>query len=209
MPLSRAARAALAALALCVGAAVAAGASTTTTTANPGALPQTRAEPAFGAALDAQMATLWRAILSDNPGLGRRVFFPQAAYVRMKAGLLASPSGDYADRLLAFYGLDLGAYHRLIAGHAPRLLRVAVNRADAAWIAPGACENLIGYWHLPGVRLVYSRAGATYSVAVFSLISWRGVWYVVHLGPNPRPVDAGTVAGFARGPGTPGPAGGC
>lgn len=209
MPPTRAARAALAALALWLAGAVPSGASTTTTTVNPGTLPQTRAEPAFGAALDAQMATLWRAILADSPGVGRRVFFPEPAYVRMKTGLLPSPSGDYADRLLAFYDLDLGAYHRLIAGHAARLARVDYDRADAAWIAPGACENLIGYWHLPGVRLVYSRAGATYSVAVFSLISWRGVWYVVHLGPNPRPVDTGTVAGYARGPGTPGPAGGC
>ncbi|HEV2426587.1 MAG TPA: hypothetical protein VGS61_00025 [Acidimicrobiales bacterium] len=211
MVASRVARGGLAglALALAIATGPAAASPTTTTTVNPGSLPQTRAEPAFGSALSSQMTTLWRAIVTDNSALGRRVFFPQAAYIRMKTGLLASPSGDYADRLLAFYGLDLGADHRLIAGHDPRLLRVDYDRADAQWIAPRDCENLIGYWHLPGARLVYSRAGAVYSVAVFSLISWRGVWYVVHLGPNPRPVDAGMVAGYARGPGTPGPAGGC
>ncbi|MGH9021048.1 MAG: hypothetical protein ACRDV0_08545 [Acidimicrobiales bacterium] len=178
-------------------------------TADPGRLPQTRAEPALGVTLNAQMLTLWRAITSDDVALARSVFFPETAYVKMKTGLLASPAGDFVDRLVGFYNLDLGAYHRLIAGGHARLVRVSDARADAAWIAPGACENLVGYWHLPGVRLVYTRAGATYSVAVFSLISWHGVWYVVHLGPNPRPSDVGTVDGFTHGPGTPGPAGGC
>jgi hypothetical protein len=56
---------------------------------------------------------------------------------------------------------------------------------------------------------VMHRAGTVVSVAVASLISWRGVWYVVHLGPNPRPLNVGTVDDFRRGPGTPGPGGGC
>ena len=41
------------------------------------------------------------------------------------------------------------------------------------------------------------------------MISWRGEWYVVHLGPNPRPTNTGTVDMPALGPGTPGSAGGC
>ena len=128
----------------------------------------------------------------------------------MKKGLLASPSGDFTDRLIGFYDLDLAAYHRLVfTGGSPTLVRVEADVHDAAWIPPRDCENLIGYWHLPGVRLVYRHVGRVYSVAVDSLISWRGVWYVVHLGPNPRPSDVGTVDGFADGPGVPGPAGGC
>jgi hypothetical protein len=47
------------------------------------------------------------------------------------------------------------------------------------------------------------------SFGVASLISWRGLWYVVHLGPNPRPSDVGTVDQPAIGPGSPGPGGGC
>ena len=84
-----------------------------------------------------------------------------------------------------------------------------MNPAQAAWIAPGSCENSIGYWHLPGVRLVYSSQHVVRSVAVASLISWHGVWYVVHLGPNPRPVNVGTVDAPGLGRGVAGPAGGC
>ena len=60
----------------------------------------------------------------------------------------------------------------------------------------------------PGVRIVYQQGSVVRSFAVDSLISWRGVWYVVHLGPNPRPSDAGTVDQPETGPGTPGPPGG-
>ncbi len=186
-----------------------AGASTPTTL-DPGRLPQTRAEPAFDGSLTHQMSVLWRAILSDNSAHARTVFFPETAYVRMKTGLLPSPRTDYTDRLIGFYDLDLVAYHRLVTtGGPPTLVRVDAVRTDAAWIAPNDCENLIGYWHLPGVRFVYRHGTKTYSVAVDSLISWRGVWYVVHLGPNPRPRDVGTVDGYQVGPGRPGPPGGC
>jgi len=70
-------------------------------------------------------------------------------------------------------------------------------------------RELHRYWHLPGVRFVYSVGGAVQSFAIASLISWRGQWYVVHLGPNPRPEDIGTVDQPAAGAGSPGPAGGC
>jgi hypothetical protein len=182
----------------------------TTTTIDPGRLPQTTGEPSMGAALTHQMTLLWRAIIHDNAAAARRVFFPESAYVRMKTGLIPSPAGDYTRRLIGLYLLDLKAYQLLITdGGGSTLVRVSLHRADAAWIAPGHCENLIGYWHLPGVRLVYRHGTGIYSVAVFSLISWRGVWYVVHLGPNPRPTNVGTVDGYAVGPGHPGPAGGC
>jgi hypothetical protein len=176
----------------------------------PGNLPQTSAEPSFGAALTAQMKQLWRALESNSPALGSAVFFPRGAYVRMKTGAIASPSSDYDDRLVAFFDLDLAAYReRLDVGGPATFVRVLANAADAQWIPPGACENTIGYWHEPGVRLVYRHANSVRSVAVASLISWRGVWYVVHLGPNPRSVGVGTVDGFANGPGVPGPPGGC
>ncbi|MDE3064196.1 MAG: hypothetical protein KGJ36_00805 [Acidobacteriota bacterium] len=182
----------------------------TTTTVDPGRLPQTRAEPSTGAPLTRQMTNLWRAIVRDDVNLGHAVFFPESAYVRMKTGLIPDPAGDYINRLVGFYTLDLSAYHDLVTrGGPPTLVRVAATRAYAAWIPPGYCENRIGYWHLPGVRLVYLRAGRLYSVAAFSLISWRGVWYVVHLGPNPRPRNVGTVFGYSVGPGVPGPPGGC
>ena len=176
----------------------------------PGSLAQTRVEPSFGAPLNGQMRVLFRAVALDSPTLGATVFFPRAAYLQMKSGAIASPSSDYSSRLVAFFDLDLAAYHhRLFTGARSTLLRVSANRAQAAWIPPGACENRIGYWYAPRIRLVLRRAGRVVSVAVASLISWRGVWYVVHLGPNPRPTNVGTVDDFRLGPGTPGPGGGC
>jgi hypothetical protein len=182
-----------------------------TTTIDPGLLPQTTAEPDSGAGLKASVGVLWHAIVAGTPGAALGVFFPQTAYVRMKTGVIPDPAGDYADRLVAFYRLDLQAYHAYLGPGvaAARLIGVDADGAYASWIAPGDCENLIGYWHLPGVRLVYSEGGVIDSFAVASLISWHSVWYVVHLGPNPRPSDVGTVDQPASGPGIPGPPGGC
>jgi len=182
-----------------------------TTTIDPGLLPQTDVEPRLGTSLRTTLQPLWNAIVSGSVRQALPVFFPESAYLKMKTGLLPDPAADYVDRLIAFYRLDLVAYHRAL-GASPsstRLLGVNGSPADTAWIPPGDCENVIGYWHLPGVRFVYEDGGAVRSFAVASLISWRGVWYVVHLGPNPRPVNIGTVDQPAAGAGTPGPAGGC
>jgi len=178
---------------------------------DPGRLSQTAAEPDFGAGLDAQMQTLWAALVTGSTSLGRRVFFPEAAYVRMKTRVLPNPAGDYTWRLIAFLNLDIAAYHDALgrAAAAPKLVAVETNPSLAAWIPPGACENTIGYWHLPGTRLAYVSGGRAYSFGVASLISWRGVWYVVHLGPNPRPANVGTVDDPQAGRGVPGPGGGC
>ncbi|HEV3267192.1 MAG TPA: hypothetical protein VGZ68_02200 [Acidimicrobiales bacterium] len=177
---------------------------------SPGRLPQTSREPAFGASLTNQMRILIRAVKTDSPAIGQSVFFPEAAYLQMKTGVIPSPASDYVDRLIGFYRLDLATYHQAFFTTATStFLRVDANAQFARWIPPGACENRVGYWHVPGVRLVFQRQGHVVSVGVASLISWRGVWYVVHLGPNPRPRDVGTLDDFERGPGTPGPPGGC
>ena len=177
---------------------------------NPGSLPQTTTEPSFAAPLTHQMQTLATAIRTDSPTLGETVFFPSAAYINMKTGEIPSPASDYVDRLIAFFKLDLVAYHqRLYSGAMTTFVRVRANPADAAWISPGVCENRIGYWHVQGVRLEFIRDSKVVSVAVASLISWRGLWYVVHLGPNIAPWGVGKVDGYSPGGGVPGPGGGC
>ena len=164
----------------------------------------------MGASLDVRMAGLFESLVTGNATRANAMFFPRSAYLRMKSGLLASPSADYAGRLLAFFDLDVATYHHQLTNPGvPTLVRVSYNASYAAWIAPGHCENLIGYWHLPGVRFVFRHGTRTWSVAVASLISWRSVWYVVHLGPNPRSRNVGTLDDYRTGPGTPGPAGGC
>ena len=186
--------------------------TTTTTTIDPGTLPQTSEEPPTDAsALQARLAPLWTAIQQNSLTIGETVFFPESAYVQIKTGQIPNPQSDYQSRLIAFYALDLPAYQQALGGTPNRatLTGVNVNASYATWIAPGTCENSIGYWHLPNIRLVYSINGAVSSFGVASLISWRGVWYVVHLGPNPRPSNIGTVDQPSSGAGTPGPPGGC
>ena len=54
--------------------------------------------------------------------------------------------------------------------------------ARARWVDPGEEYNKIGYYRVFGSRLRYEVDGAARSFDVKSLISWRGEWYVVHLG---------------------------
>ena len=172
-----------------------------------GALPQTRAFPGTRtSAFDNAMADLWLAVTTGNPRFARPGFFPLAAYKQVKA--IPYPVPDWQDRLWSDFVLDVRAAHRLV-GSGARLDRVVVPRRYAAWVYPGACANKIGYWHVPGARVVYRVHGRERSFGIASLISWRGVWYVVHLGAVQRTALTGIVYQPAAGPGVPGPPGGC
>jgi hypothetical protein len=172
-----------------------------------GVLPQTRAFPRTdSAAFRNAMADLWVAVTTGNPRLARPGFFPIAAYQQVKAE--PYPAADWQDRLWYDFVLDVHAAHRLV-GSGAHLDRVIVPKPYAAWVYPGVCHNKIGYWHVPGVRVVYREHGKERSFGIASLISWRGVWYVVHLGAVKRTVVTGVVYQPAAGPGVPGPPGGC
>jgi hypothetical protein len=118
------------------------------------------------------------------------------------------PAADWQDRLWYDFALDVRAAHRLL-GSGATLDRVIVPTAYAAWIYPGACYNKVGYWHVPGARVVYREHGTERSFGIASLISWRGTWYVIHLGAVQRTAVTGIVDQPAAGPGVPGPPGGC
>ena len=172
-----------------------------------GGLPQTRAFPsARSAAFHNAMADLWLAVTTGDPRFGLPGFFPVAAYQQVKAE--PYPAADWQDRLWYDFVLDVRAAHRLL-GSGATLDRVIAPTAYAAWVYPGACYNKIGYWHLPGARVVYREHGTERSFGIASLISWRGVWYVVHLGAVQRTAVTGIVDQPAAGPGAPGPPGGC
>ena len=172
-----------------------------------GALPQTRAFPSTRAsAFDNAMADLWLAVTTGNPRFARPGFFPLAAYKQVKA--IPYPVPDWQDRLWHDFVLDVRAAHRLV-GPGAHLDRIVVPGKYAAWVYPGGCANKIGYWHVPGARVVYRVHGQERSFGIASLISWRGVWYVVHLGAVQRTVVTGIVYQPAAGPGVPGPPGGC
>ena len=129
----------------------------------------------------------------------------------MKTGTLANPTSDYEERLLAFYRLDLDAYRAALGLHPGLTSFLGVNAAPsyAGLIPAHVCENNVAYWHLPGVRLVYKENGVDKSFSIASLISWRGVWYVVHFGAVLREAAAGVVDEPALGAGVSAYSGTC
>jgi hypothetical protein len=164
---------------------------------------------ATGAAWHALVADLWLAVRTGKAGLGRSAFFPLAAYEQVKA--IVDPAADWKSRLWGDFVLDVGAAHALLGRDArsARLVKVAMApAADDAWIDQGVCYNRIGYWHIANARVVYREHGQERSFGIASLISWRGVWYVVHFGGVVRPA-VGMTDDPAVGPGYVGPQGGC
>ena len=160
-------------------------------------------------AFEAEMAALWHAIRDGGAGPGLRAFFPERAYVQVKA--IGDPASDYRDRLIGDYGLDIAAAHALLGARprSARLVAVDVPQAYAHWVSPGACYNRIGYYEVPNSRLVYRLGGQLRSLGIASLISWRGVWYVVHLGAVTRAVATGVVDDPSDGPGEAVPSSTC
>jgi hypothetical protein len=172
-----------------------------------GARPQTQARPDTNSvAFRNAMADLWLAVTTGNSRFGQPAFFPEAAYRQVKA--IPYPDADWQYRLWYDFTLDVRVAHRL-AGRDAQLVRIVVPASYELWVPPGACYNSVGYWHAPGARVVYREHGKEMSFGIASLISWRGVWYVVHLGAVSRTVATGIVDQPASGPGIPGPPGDC
>ncbi len=185
--------------------------TTTSPTLDPGTLPQTTAlPPASTPQFSAAMAGLWQGIVTDSVTPALPAFFPESAYVQLKTGI-ASPAGDWQNRLVADYALDIGAAHDLLGAGAASasLVSVSVPEQYAHWISPGVCANGIGYFEVANSRLVYSEGGQTSSIGIASLISWRGEWYVVHLGAILRSGSGGEVDAPAIGPGYSAPSNTC
>jgi hypothetical protein len=170
-------------------------------------LPQTTARPRTdNAAFASAVHDIWLAVTSGDPEYARPAFFPEKAYEQVKA--IADPAADWQARLWDEFTLDLAATHRLVKPGAV-LIKVIVPAQYAQWIPVGACYNSVGYWHVPGSRIVYREDGATHSFGIASLISWRGDWYLVHFGAVTRDGAYGIVDDPETGQGIPGPPGGC
>jgi hypothetical protein len=125
---------------------------------------------------------MWQAIVKDDPTAGQPFFFPRAAYLQVKA--ISDPVGDYQNRLLANYADDIHTLHAQLGADAGRaqLAGVDVPDSQAVWVTPGQEFNQLPYWRVYGTKLRYIFDGVERSLPVTSLISWRGEWYVVHLG---------------------------
>jgi hypothetical protein len=175
--------------------------------ANAGTLPQTNALPTTtGTAFGDAVHDIWLAVATGDPDYAQPAFFPEKAYEQVKA--IANPESDWDGRLWYDFTLDIAAVHKLVGENAA-LVKVVTPTQYEQWIPAGACYNSIGYWHLPGSRLVYREHGVTHSFGIASFISWRGTWYVIHLGALVRSGAYGIVDEPEEGPGIPGAPGGC
>ena len=175
----------------------------TTTSTDPGTLPQTNQFPAAQTPqFQAEMSDLWQGVVTGSVTPALPAFFPQSAYVQLKTGI-ANPAGDWQSRLVADYGLDLAAAHALLGSDPAQatFLSVSVPEQYGHWIPPGVCANGIGYYEVANSRVLYQLDGQTRSFGIASLISWRGLWYVVHLGAILRSGSGGQVDEPALGPG--------
>ena len=148
------------------------------------------------------MASLWSGVRTGSPGAALATFFPRDAYVRLKA--IPSAASDWSGRLVHGYALDIAAAHRLLGASAARtrLLAVDLPSSYVHWVPPGVCFNDVGYYEVPNARVVYEADGQVHSFGIASMISWRGEWYVVHLGAVLRNEDVGVVDEPASGRGT-------
>ncbi len=128
------------------------------------------------------MDALWKGVLTNSVHAALPAFFPEAAYAQVKA--IADPRADWKSRLVGNFTSDVAAAHRLVGGGAAvaKLAEVDVPSDLVHWVQPGACYNRLGYWEVPNSRLVYRLKGEVRSFGIASMISWRGIWYVVHLG---------------------------
>ena len=153
-----------------------------TTTVDPATLPQTEEKPTTtGTAFGDRMAALGRAIIADDPDLAIGSFFPVEAYKQVKKN--TDPAGDWKNRLIAELKVDIHDAHSQLGPSASRATYLGVDVPDAAvWVKPGEEYNLIGYWRVYGTKLRFDVGGTTKVIPVSSLISWRGQWYLVHLG---------------------------
>jgi hypothetical protein len=156
------------------------------------------------------MQALWHGIQTDSVTPALAAFFPRSAYVQLKTGI-GNPAGDWQNRLVADLALDIGAAHALLGPDAAQatLLGVNVPEQYAHYVPPGVCANGIGYDEVANARIVYELGGQTKSFGIASLISWRGEWYVVHLGAILRGAGGGFVDAPADGAGTSAPSHTC
>jgi hypothetical protein len=164
-------------------------------TPDPGSLPQTTARPIGSDPQFAQrMRSLWAAIVVGDTAADTAAgssFFPLGAYLQVKA--ISNPAADYRNRLIALYDDDIRALHVRV-GPGATLLGVDVPDRSATWVTPGQEYNKGSYWRVYGTRVRYGTvAGKEGSFGIFSLISWRGQWYVVHLGPINRTPGTGAI----------------
>ena len=157
-------------------------APTTTTTIDPGTLPQTDEKPTgTGPAFEARMAALADAIIHNTPDTAISAFFPVSAYKQTKKN--TDPAADWKNRLIANFRVDVADANKKLGPNAKNAVFTGVSVPNTAvWVKPGEEYNVGPYWRVFKSQLNFTVDGRNVQIPIESMISWRGQWYVVHLG---------------------------
>ncbi len=157
-------------------------APTTTTTVDPGTLPQTDEKPTgTGAEFDSRMKVLANAIITNTPDTAVSAFFPVSAYKQTKKN--TDPAADWKNRLIANFKVDVADANKKLGANAKNaVFTSATVPSTAIWVKPGEEYNIGPYWRVFKAQMNFTVDAKNVQVPIESMISWRGQWYVVHLG---------------------------
>ncbi|MCX6510508.1 MAG: hypothetical protein NT081_06815 [Actinobacteria bacterium] len=157
-------------------------APTTTTTVDPGTLPQTDEKPTgTGAEFENRMKVLANAIITNTPDTAVSAFFPVSAYKQTKKN--TDPAADWKNRLIANFKVDVADANKKLGTNAKTAVFTGVTvPATAVWVKPGEEYNVGPYWRVFKALMNFTVDGKNVQIPIESMISWRGQWYVVHLG---------------------------
>jgi len=123
-------------------------------------------------------ATLFRAIVADDPSIAEALFFPREAFTQVKA--MVKPE-RYWERLHARFLRDIHALHESSPNLASAtFVQLALGRRGG-WVSPGEEGNKLGYWAARHALLHYRVGSEERTLEVRVLITWQGRWYVIHL----------------------------
>jgi hypothetical protein len=128
--------------------------------------------------LDTRARLLFEAIQRDEPDLATPVFFPRAAFIRVKA--MQKPE-RYYDRLYARFQTDIHALHRALPGLARAMFTGLRLSPRGGFMKVGTEGNRLPYWASRHAALTYTLDGANKELEVRVLITWDDRWYVIHL----------------------------
>jgi hypothetical protein len=136
--------------------------------------------PATSADLDERASHLLDAIVHNDPGVADDFFFPKAPFLPLKD---VGDPGRYFDQLLAVYHRDIRSLHAERKDWTGATFVSFELGSAPTWVAPGKEYNKIGYFRTFGGKVRYRLGDKPKELAVSTIISWDGRWYVTHLSP--------------------------
>jgi len=127
------------------------------------------------------MKVLANAIITNTPDTAVSAFFPVSAYKQTKKN--TDPAADWKNRLIANFKVDVADANKKLGANATNAVFTGVTvPATAVWVKPGEEYNVGPYWRVFKVQMNFTVDGKNVQIPIESMISWRGQWYVVHLG---------------------------